>query len=312
MNILYIKEKDTPDYSSDALFHGIKNLDGVNVEEGSDDTSWYMYNTEESKNRWMEEWGNDKGAGFTLSHTINTDSVIGKDVEEKIKDRYYDRIIYGCIWNNLKYLDEVKKYYDSKRVIFIDGSDEEFNWYENINGVQKVTQCRGFTLREGLENIGLYFKREIPTTFFGDVIPISFAFPEELIVDGVPFDKKQDWCPLTGTNFPDWVEVSDKRYGFGEQDLYYEEIQKSRYGFTMRKAGWDCMRHYEIMGNGTIPHFHKLEDCPPKTLHNFPKELILKTNKKKPNDSYNDVVLEMLDYMRNNLTTKKLAEYVLG
>ena len=65
MNILYIKEKDTPDYSSDALLHGLKNLDGVNVEEGSDDTSWYMYNTEESKNRWMEEWGNDKGAGFT-------------------------------------------------------------------------------------------------------------------------------------------------------------------------------------------------------------------------------------------------------
>ena len=40
MNILYIKEKDTPDYSSDALLHGLKNLDGVNVEEGSDDTSW--------------------------------------------------------------------------------------------------------------------------------------------------------------------------------------------------------------------------------------------------------------------------------
>ena len=72
------------------------------------------------------------------------------------------------------------------------------------------------------------------------------------------------------------------------------------------------MRHYEIIGNGTIPHFYKLQDCPPKTLHNFPKELILKCNKQKPKDSYNDVVLELLDYMKSNLTTKKLAEYVLS
>ena len=70
------------------------------------------------------------------------------------------------------------------------------------------------------------------------------------------------------------------------------------------------MRHYEIIGNGTIPYFYELEKCPPKTLHNFPKELILKTNKQKPKDSYNDVVLELLDYMRNNLTTKKVAEYI--
>ena len=72
------------------------------------------------------------------------------------------------------------------------------------------------------------------------------------------------------------------------------------------------MRHYEIIGNGTLPHFHELEKCPTKTLYNFPKELILETNKKKPKDSYNDVVLELLDYMRNNLTTKKVAEYVLS
>ena len=53
----------------------------------------------------------------------------------------------------------------------------------------------------------------------------------------------------------------------------------------MEKAGWDCLRHYEIIGNGTIPYFHELEDCPPDTLHSFPKELILETNKKKPKDS---------------------------
>ena len=162
-----------------------------------------------------------------------------------------------------------------------------------------------------ITNIGKVFKREIPIDFKEDVYPISMGFPEELIVDEVP-EKTQEWCPLTGTNFPKFMKVSDKRYGFGEQDLYYEEIQRSSNAWTMKKAGWDCMRHYEIIGNGTIPHFYKLQDCPPKTLHNFPKELILKCNKQKPKDSYNDVVLELLDYMKSNLTTKKLAEYVLS
>ena len=82
------------------------------------------------------------------------------------------------------------------------------------------------------------------------------------------------------TEFPDWVEVSDKRYGFGEQDLFTKKY-KIKIWITMKKAGWDCMRHYEII-EMNIPYFHELEKCPPKTLHNFPKELILKTNKQKP------------------------------
>jgi hypothetical protein len=43
----------------------------------------------------------------------------------------------------------------------------------------------------------------------------------------------------------------------------------------MKKAGWDCMRHYEILGNNCIPYFVGLEDCPKNTLANLPKELLL-------------------------------------
>ena len=322
MNILFINERVFPDYLADSVFHGLKQL-SCNVHEFSDDTAWYMYDTEQSRNRWKEMFGNDKGSGFTLFHTLKKDRTISTDkkyrflsIEDRIENKYYDKIIYGTTWSSLPYLDEICSVYDKNDIIFLDGNDEEFNWYpRDDNGNEIEVKCNVYSVRNTTQgwvtDIGKVFKREIPITFIGNVFPISIGFPEELIVDKVP-EKTQEWCPVTGTNFPNWVAVSDKKYGFGEQDLYYEEIQKSSYGFTMRKAGWDCMRHYEIMGNGTIPHFHKLEDCPPKTLHNFPKELILKTNKKKPEDSYNDVVLELLDYMRNNLTTKKVAEYVLS
>ena len=318
MNILFINERKWPDYLADSVFHGLKQLDDVDVYEYSDTTAWYMYNTEESKTRWLEEHGNDKGAGFTLFHTLDKERILSTDTLYKIENKFYDKIIYGNVWSSLPYWSQVVTMYDENDVVLLDGTDSDFEFqYRDDNGNEiEVVKCTSSSLRKTTlgyaSNFGKYFKREIPQVHYGSISPISMGFPEELMVDGVPFNKEQEWCPLTGTEFPDWVEVSDKRYGFGEQDLFYEEIQKSRYGFTMKKAGWDCMRHYEIIGNGTIPYFHELEKCPPKTLHNFPKELILKTNKQKPKDSYNDVVLELLDYMRNNLTTKKVAEYILS
>ena len=41
------------------------------------------------------------------------------------------------------------------------------------------------------------------------------------------------------------------------------------------------MRHYEILACGCIPIFENLENCPEKTMFNFPKEIIKETNKGK-------------------------------
>jgi hypothetical protein len=323
MNILFINDRSYPDYTADSLFHGLKNLSGVNVYESTDATAWYMYNTQKAKNRWKKTFEESMGAGFTLFHTLSCERLLESEDEivRKIEDKFFDKIIYACAWSSLTYFDKVyDSGYSKDDVIYVDGNDSDFVWYPRVDGIKEVAVIGdGFTIREldwkntetfSALNFGKYFKREIPWNFYGDVHPISIGFPEELIVEEV-LEKEHEWCPLTGTEFPDWVEVSKKRYGFGEQDLFYKEIQKSKYGFTMKKAGWDCLRHYEIIGNGTIPYFHELEKCPPKTLQNFPKELILKTNKQKPKNDYNDVVLELLEYMKNNLTTKKVAEYVL-
>mgnify|MGYP003721134639 FL=1 len=36
----------------------------------------------------------------------------------------------------------------------------------------------------------------------------------------------------------------------------------SKYAVTMKKAGWDCMRHYEIAANLTVPCFYLLDEKP--------------------------------------------------
>jgi len=82
----------------------------------------------------------------------------------------------------------------------------------------------------------------------------------------------------------------------------------------MKKAGWDCMRHYEILGNYCLPYFVDLENCPKDTLSHFPKELLLEARNLAFNfneDKYYNILDEVFEYTKNNLTTKNLAKYII-
>jgi hypothetical protein len=43
----------------------------------------------------------------------------------------------------------------------------------------------------------------------------------------------------------------------------------------MKKSGWDCLRHYEIMMNHCIPLFRDLPECPSLTMTHFPRFEVL-------------------------------------
>jgi len=75
------------------------------------------------------------------------------------------------------------------------------------------------------------------------------------------------------------------------------------------------MRHYEILGNYCIPYFIGLEDCPKNTLANLPKDLLLEGKELANNfdeQKYFNILNELFDYTKNNLTTKAIAEYILN
>lgn len=155
------------------------------------------------------------------------------------------------------------------------------------------------------------------------VRPISFAIPEEKVVDSVP-EKTQFISVIDPTH-----SVPGKRnYQFTEEAAYYAEYQKSIFAMTCKKAGWDCLRHYEIMANGCIPLFDKIDACPPSALSTFPKGLATEAwslhnrllgttggdmNKLSSKDHKDCLSLaqNFLDYTRNNLTTKTLALSIL-
>jgi hypothetical protein len=94
----------------------------------------------------------------------------------------------------------------------------------------------------------------------------------------------------------------------------------------MKKAGWDCMRHYEIIANVCFPYFVNIEDCPPNTMTLWPKDLLKEGNKlydtkfKNINitdltldsiEEYNILVNKLLEYTRTFFTTKYIANYIM-
>jgi hypothetical protein len=142
-------------------------------------------------------------------------------------------------------------------------------------------------------------------------LPITFSIPEEKIVSAFPKKTK-----LLSNLIPGDL----KTYIYHTEKEYYEEYQSSYFAMTTKKAGWDCMRHYEILANGCLPYFPCIEHCPPFTMVNLPKHLFLRSNalfeKMKKSiplhlKEYSELWLEMMAYLREHLTTQKVSTYVL-
>jgi hypothetical protein len=146
--------------------------------------------------------------------------------------------------------------------------------------------------------------------------PITFSIPEEKIVSSIPGKTK-----LLSDLIPGKIET----YIYNTEQDYYNEYKQSFFATTMKKAGWDCMRHYEILANGCVPYFLNIEDCPENTMKLFPKDLLIKGNKLYNRlaeiginrlsttdlDEYYSLLRKWLEHTRNHLTTVKMASYVL-
>ena len=290
MKILYIAKFDLPDFMSDMIFRGLRSLFGEDVVDVNE--AWYMY--DDFRNYWADRVpsrGMEYGRGFTLYGRLPKLNIDRTDIEAKIKKHYFDKIVYGSVTRYFRYWDLLGEgSYKPDEVVFIDGEDtQEIHRYIALSGV------------------GQYFKREMKDEKFSYIRPINFCIPKELIVKSVPV-KTQDW----GTVIP-----GDKStYVFTEEKPYFEDYQKSYFGVTAKKGGWDCLRHYEILMNGCIPYFPDLIGCPQMTMVRFPKKLVWQAyNKiKEGNDLsfYEEYVTLLLDWTRKYLTTESVAKYVLN
>ena len=286
MNILYVTNHRQiaainggfiSDYLNDLTFHGLFELFGNSVVDTTPIISLYKEYEKHIDRRLL--WG-----GMTSFWLIEKDSVDRENLEDKIKNNYYDLVIYGNIRRCRDYYHLVSSCYPDNKIVVIDGNDDQ--------GIDPMFSKH------------LYFKRELVVDH-KNILPITFSYPSMHLAEPTTI-KPQKWATV--------VPGDKSTYVFDNETDYFNDYRNSFFGKTMKKAGWDCMRHYEIMGNYCLPSFDNIENCPEKTLYNFPKKLISDAtllSKDLDINNYYPLLDEVFDYFKNNLTTKSVAKDLL-
>ena len=247
MKILFIhsdpnKSEFYNDYLSDLLLNGFRENYGKDVIDYPG--SWYLYN-DEVKNRDIE-YNKLWGKGFTLNNSLNDFKSFDRtDISNKIQNKFFDLVIYSSIRRSNLFLDLVIK--NKIKHIYIDGEDDTF-------------------IDTKYSNKSLYFKRELNEKV-GNILPISFAIPKSKIVENINQNPKHLLAPLIPGKLGTYIYEKERDY----YDMYFNSL----FALTYKKAGWDCLRHYEILANGCIPLFLDLKNCPQETLKTLPKENLL-------------------------------------
>jgi hypothetical protein len=278
MKVLFLAKAMRPDYMCDMVYHGLKSTNSILVEEIN--TPHYMYSYYMAKRELY-------GKGFTMyGHLTKYPVCISvSEMLSRVKRKYYDYIIYGSIQRFESFFDLISQSYPKDKIVLIDGEDEDRVDHRFINS-------------------STYYKREMSHEI-ENVKPINFCIPEHLIIHEPRAKNKRVAHIIAG-------DIST--YIFDQENHYYEDYQNSIFGITKKKAGWDCLRHYEILMNGCIPYFKDLEKCPSSTMRLLPKKILAETNSlfdKQSEFDFVPYIKGLLNYTRNHLTTKKLVEYLL-
>lgn len=165
------------------------------------------------------------------------------------------------------------------------------------------------------------------------VYPISFSIPAELLQDNVSWSSKSRTLATT-------VPGQSNTYKHLSQADYYKAYSTSLFGITFKKAGWDCLRHYEILAAGCVPYMHDAAGIPPGTMFMWPKTLLQEiltmrgvlhkkirsiavgklpaasaqelTNAMFSQQAYMDILALLQDHMRKHLTTRAMASYMMS
>jgi len=84
---------------------------------------------------------------------------------------------------------------------------------------------------------------------------------------------------------------------------------------TFRKNGWDCFRHVEILGSGSIPVMPDIRSVPKFSMIHYPKSIMVELVTQL-NDSFYIPSLELRETMKSHteahLTSVSMANYILS
>lgn len=333
-----IKSPLIPDFVGDGLMHGIRTLLG----EDAIDIPRMHYMYKDCNPDMLKLTGNN---GFTLYAKLD-DSDRLNSLRANLSNSYnsFDLIIVikpSCNIEILRELLLLKKANRLKaKVALIDGDDSS-RLFPFTNFVYRF--LNEFSLVFNRYHDFILFKREF--VGFSDLIGItnnkligkflSKVWKIETISMSIPSEVvEHPSCNIKTKDFTEYIVDSDvtketgkifsaireKRYLFHNEIDYYNDIRSSRFGITTKRAGWDCLRHYEYAAKGAVLTFKNFETkantCAPFGLnsensisyHSY-EDLVAKINAISYS-KYEQMQLKMYDWI-NAYTTDSVASRFL-
>ena len=195
------------------------------------------------------------GNGFTIWKQLPNITVDRELIDSRITHGEFDLIVIGSIARQFhsrraEILGILKAAITSRtKLVFLDGEDSPDFRREQIFGM-----------------LGRYLKREslIRTGLFSR--PIAFSIPTARVVPSLNTDKKFLFSKHVQCDEAYRIsyirENCQKSYAFSKELDYRRNLAESFFAVTMKKSGWDCMRHYEIAASGCVMAFYCLEEKP--------------------------------------------------
>jgi hypothetical protein len=257
------------DFLADGLLHGLRALLGADVVDFPRVDHLYADYPRERLARLH-------GRGFTLARLLEDVDVDRDRCLARARDGAFDLVVFTDIWRTFGLWTEWAPQLEGRRLAVVDGSDrvEPFpyagQWWREpawwglprIQGrarhlKREVTPWTWWFASFGLLPPGVA-RRVGRLRGMG---PISFAVPAGLVVDAPPA-KAKDW-PAHVVDPEVAGHVGGRTgYAFEDAGAYHADLRASRFGVTVKRAGWDALRHYEIAAAGAVPCFRGLRGKP--------------------------------------------------
>jgi hypothetical protein len=215
------------------------------------------------------------GRGFTLYGRVTDHHPLRTRFEQQIAKKQFDLVVFANVHRTPALVARVAPLARG-RVVLLDGEDDIRLFPRGAALLEHPA-----LLRLRFDRRWLYFKREWapdaplsarwkaatlhPLAPPRDRIrPTSFSIPSDVLVpEGALHEGRTQ-------DFPHHIvdaEVAARlgrqtKYAFSDEAAYHADLAASRFGITTKRAGWDCLRHYEIAARGAIPCVRALSSKP--------------------------------------------------
>eukprot|EP00667_Euglena_gracilis_P008528 EG_transcript_8644 len=143
--------------------------------------------------------------------------------------------------------------------------------------------------------------------------PVSFCFPRA--VAGWYHDlfwNATKTANLTASKHGRFLK-GVRVYGTADEEAYLAKYAAARTVFTKRKAGWDCLRHLEILVAGALYRFRDPSGLDPLTMFHHPKECFaeMAAAASLSDAEYGRLRQEVWEFFRNHLTCDSLVRFMM-